>query len=64
MPALPARSFLVLRPALCISGWQSEASGIAFVADFLDPSFRTPDEVVDFPGFARIGLDPERTADN
>ena len=43
-PALPARSFLnyVL---LCFFLAGSGSVGLAFAADFLDPSFRTPEEV-------------------
>jgi len=47
VPALPARSFLsygFLGVLLATTG----SIGLAFASDFLDPSFRTPDEVLDF----------------
>jgi capsular polysaccharide biosynthesis protein len=47
VPALPARSFLVyclLGVLLATTG----SIGLAFTWDFLDPSFRTPDEVSSF----------------
>jgi len=56
VPALPARSFLyygLLGMFLATTG----STGLAFASDFLDPSFRTPDEVssfLDSPVFASI----------
>ena len=47
VPALPARSFwayLLLSVGLAFTG----SIGLAFTMDFLDPSFRTPDEVTAF----------------
>jgi uncharacterized protein involved in exopolysaccharide biosynthesis len=47
VPALPARPFLVyalLGVLLAATG----SIGLAFTSDFLDPSFRTPDEVLGF----------------
>jgi uncharacterized protein involved in exopolysaccharide biosynthesis len=49
VPALPAHSFLYygfLAMLLATSG----SVGLAFAADFLDTSFRTPDEVLSFLG--------------
>ena len=55
-PALPARSFLnyVL---LCFFLAGSGSVGLAFAADFLDPSFRTPEDIstlLDLPVLASI----------
>ena len=47
VPALPVRSFLfygLLGVLLAATG----SIGLAFISDFLDPSFRTPDEVSSF----------------
>jgi uncharacterized protein involved in exopolysaccharide biosynthesis len=47
VPALPARSFW-LYGLLSVFLAGTGSVGLAFTSDFLDPSFRTPDEVVGF----------------
>jgi uncharacterized protein involved in exopolysaccharide biosynthesis len=47
VPALPARSFL-LYSLLGVLLATTVSIGVAFTSDYLDPSFRTPDEVLSF----------------
>ena len=47
VPALPARSFW-LYGLLSVFLAGTGSVGLAFTSDFLDPSFRTPDEVAAF----------------
>ena len=56
-PALPSRSIISLRRCCAVPGFTGSV-GLAFFADFMDPSFRTPDEVSAFLGSTGVGLDP------
>ena len=58
LPALPAWSFLA---ATCFSlvGACGFSTAIVFVADYFDPSFRTPEEVVEFLGSPVLASLPE-----
>jgi capsular polysaccharide biosynthesis protein len=58
VPALPARSFLyysLLGVLLATMG----SIGLAFTADFLDTTFRTPDEVPTFLGSPVLASIPQ-----
>jgi uncharacterized protein involved in exopolysaccharide biosynthesis len=61
VPALPAWP---LWAATCLSfvGACFFSTGLVFVADYLDPSFRTPDEVVHFLGTPVLGSLPGATS--
>jgi capsular polysaccharide biosynthesis protein len=61
VPALPAWSLLAAT-CLSLAGACFFSTGLVFVADYFDPSFRTPDEVVQFLGTPVLGSLPGSTA--